>query len=187
MTSIVAFLVFSFYLDRMSSGVAGRTGSELMPTGQAAELLGTSRQHVVDLCASGRLRFQMTGSHRRVWRSDVMALARGGAGLARDQQRSLWLHRAVTGKLALDPARVRNRARRNLERMRAAHQRGRVRADFDTWEALLDGPLDRLFEVLGATSPQAVELRQNTPFAGVLTEKERLKALAAFRDAAQAA
>jgi excisionase family DNA binding protein len=171
----------------MDSRVTERAGSELMSTGQAAALLGTSRQHVVDLCTSGRLRFQMAGTHRRVRRSDVMALASGPAGLTRDQQRSLWLHRAVAGKLALDPGRVRGRARRNLGRMRAAHPRGRVRDDFDTWEALLDGPLDRLFEVLASTSPQAVELRQNTPFAGVLTEKERARALGAFRDTSEAA
>jgi hypothetical protein len=42
-----------------------------------------------------------------------------------------------------------------------------------TWKELLDGPLDRLFDVLVSASPQAVNLRQNSPFAGVLTVRER--------------
>ena len=171
----------------MTGSVGGVAGDELISTGQAAELLGTSRQHVVNLCTTGRLRFQLTGRHRRVRRSDVVMLMNNPAGLRRDQQRSLWLHRAVAGKLALDPVRVRNRALRNLEHMRVAHQRGRVQEDFDTWEALLKGPLDQLFGILVSTSQDAIGLRQNSPFAGVLTERERLKALAAFRDAARAA
>jgi excisionase family DNA binding protein len=181
------FLCLSSNLVGMGSHKVQHAGGELVTTGRAAELLGTSRQHVVDLCTSGRLRFQLAGTHRRVWRSDVEALRRGAAVLTRDQQRSLWLHRAVAGKLVLDPGRVRVRARGNLARMRAVHPRGRVRGDFDTWEVLLDGSLDRLFDVLVSTSPQAVELRQNSPFAGVLTERERVRALDAFRDAAQAA
>ena len=100
---------------------------------------------------------------------------------------SLWLHRAVAGKLALDPPRVLAKARRNMARMRQVHASGRVQADFDAWEQLLDGPLRQLFDVLASASPRAVELRQNTPFAGVLTPAERAKALAAFRASWQAA
>ena len=152
----------------------------LLTTGQAAALLGSSRQHVVDLCVSGRLAYWLAGTHRRVRLEDVEALQGSGRSLPRDQERSLWLHRAVAGKLALDPPRVLRLARRNLWRMREAHPRGRVRADFDIWEDLLDGPMERLFDVLVSTSPLAVELRQNTPFAGVLTPAERAKALSAF-------
>lgn len=164
-----------------------RTRSEgsddLLTTGQAAKLLGTSRQHVVDLCTSGRLRFQMVGAHRRVSRRDVDAIREGSLELAPDQERSLWLHRAVAGKLALDPSRVLGRARRNLARLRDVHPRGRVQAQFGAWEALLEGPLGLLLDVLVSRSPTAVELRQNSPFAGVLTHTERTKALRAFRQA----
>jgi excisionase family DNA binding protein len=160
---------------------------ELLATGQVAMLLGTSRQHVVDLCESGRLPFQLAGAHRRVRRADVEVPRGRSAVLTRDQRRSLWLHRAVAGKLALDPDGVRRKARRNLAHLRAVHPDGRVRDDFGLWEALLDGPLDNLFEVLGSRSPRALELRQNTPFAGVLTEEERLRALAAFRGSVRAA
>jgi excisionase family DNA binding protein len=154
---------------------------ELLTTGQAATLLGTSRQHVVDLCASGRLPFQLAGVHRRVRRSDVLRLIAGSGGLTRDQQRSLWLHRAVAGRLALDPDRLRERARRNLITMRERHPRGRVTADFDEWESLLAGPVDVLLDTMVSSSARAVELRQNSPFAGTLTDRDRTRALAAFR------
>lgn len=161
--------------------------TDLLTTGQAAEVLGSSRQHVVDLCESGRLPYQVVGSHRRVRRSDVVRLLTGSATLTRDQQRSLWLHRVVAGKVALDPDRTLALARRNLERLRAQHPAGGVTADFDEWEALLDGPVEALVATLVAPSRRAVELRQNSPFAGVLTERERAKALAAFRSATRVA
>lgn len=161
--------------------------ADLLTTGQAARMLGSSRQHVVDLCTSGRLPFQVVGSHRRVRRSDVMWLLDGVRTLTRDQQRSLWLHRIVAGKVALDPARALSLARRNLSRLRSQHPAGAVTADFDEWEALLDGPVEVLLATLVSPSQRAVELRQNSPFAGVLTERERAKALAVFRSATRVA
>lgn len=171
----------------MTERSEGQPAGTLLTTGQAAALLGSSRQHVVDLCVSGRLPYQLAGVHRRVRQEDVEAFRDSGRGLTRDQLRSLWLHRAVAGKLALDPPRVLGKARRNLQRMRQAHPGGRVQADFDAWEQLLDGPLERLFDTLTSASPRAIGLRQNTPFAGVLTSAERSKALAAFRASWQAA
>jgi len=156
---------------------------DLLTTGQAAKLLGTSRQHVVDLCSSGRVRYQMVGAHRRVPRRDVDAIRERSLELAPDQEKSLWLHRAVAGKIALDPSRVLGRARRNLARLRDVHSPGRVQDQFDAWEALLDGPLGLLLDVLVSRAPRAVELRQNSPFAGVLTQTERTKALRAFHQA----
>lgn len=165
------------------SGSRSESGDDLLTTGQAATLLGTSRQHVVDLCTSGRLGYQMVGTHRRVSRRDVDAIRERSLELATDQESSLWLHRAVAGKLALDPSRVLGRARRNLAHLRDVHPNGPVQAQFDAWEALLDGPLDLLLDVLVSRSPRAVELRQNSPFAGVLTDRERTKALTAFHQA----
>lgn len=164
-----------------------RGDDDLLTTGEAARLLGSSRQHVVDLCTSGRLPFQVTGTHRRIRRSDLTRLVMGSQPLTRDQQRSRWLHRAVAGKIALDPARTLALARRNLTRLRAEHPGRRLAADFDAWEQLLAGPVDALLDLLVSTSARAVELRQNSPFAGVLTPSERAKALDAFRRASRAA
>ena len=183
----MVFFVFGARIGTVNMRRDGHSADALMTTGEAAVLLGSSRQHVVDLCASGRLPYQLAGTHRRVRRADVEALRDPQPGLTRDQMRSLWLHRAVAGKLALDPPRVLSKAKRNLARMRQAHPAGLVQADFDAWEQLLDGPLELLFDVLVSTSPKAIELRQNTPFAGVLTPAERARALSAFRASWQAA
>ncbi len=43
----------------------------------------------------------------------------------------------------------------------------------DRWLALLDGPLDELLTALTADTVASRELRQNSPFVGVLTEEER--------------
>jgi hypothetical protein len=40
--------------------------------------------------------------------------------------------------------------------------------------------VDAVVELITATDERAVELRQNTPFAGILSERERLRVLAAF-------
>jgi excisionase family DNA binding protein len=176
-----------FFVDSSYAEDVGEVSTDLVTTGQAAAILGSSRQHVVDLCTSGRLPFQVVGTHRRIRRSDVVRLMGGVEALTRDQQRSLWLHRVVAGKVALDPARTLSLARRNLSRLRSQHPAGAVTADFDEWEALLAGPVDVLLATLVSTSRRAVELRQNSPFAGVLTERERTKALAAFRSATRVA
>ncbi len=154
-------------------------GQAWLTTGQAAMLLGTSRQHVVDLCRRGMVPFETVGSHRRLRRADVEAFA--GGTLTRDQARGLWLHRAVAGRLALDPDGTLNKARANLEKLQRVHPTGMAARWLGQWQAALDAGTEAVFDVLVSRSPQAVELRQNSPFADVLSEQERQAALAAFR------
>ena len=160
--------------------VIGTPGEELLTTGEAAMILGASRQHVVDLCASGDLPFVTTGTHRRVRRADVDALRTRTQRLTRDQRRSLWLGHAMAGKLVSDPSGVIAKARDNLARLRIVHSRGATSRWLDEWEDLLEGPVDGVLEALTSRTPRARELRQNSPFAGVLTEQERGRLLSAF-------
>ena len=156
---------------------------DLLTTGQAASLLGCSRQHVVDLCSSGALPSLTAGTHRRVRRADVEALAQGvrTGTPSREAVRSKWLHRAVAGKLARDPERVLRRARRNLDRLERTHPGGMSRRWLARWRALLDRGPEAVMSVLVAETEEATELRQNSPFAGVLSSAERLAILDAFR------
>ena len=160
--------------------VIGSGGDELLTTGEAAKILDTSRQHVVDLCERGDLPFVTTGSHRRVRRADVDVLQARTLRMSRDQTRSLWLGHATAGRLVADPSSVIEKARRNLARLRAANPRGALRRWLDEWETLLDGPVEGVLDALTSRAPRARELRQNSPFAGVLTESERRDVLAAF-------
>ena len=157
---------------------------DLLTTGQAARLLGCSRQHVVDLCERGDLRSLTVGTHRRIARTDVEALetASAGTGARRPEQvRSLWLHRAVAGRLARDPERVLRRASRNLDRLERAHPTGMSARWLARWRRLIEQGPEAVMRVLAAESAEADELRQNSPFAGALPEAERLAILRAYR------
>jgi len=98
--------------------------------------------------------------------------------LTREDRRSLALHRAVAARLASEPGPVLNKARRNLATMRGRHPG--ASGLFDHWAVLLQLPPTDLADVLVDPSPWARELRQVTPFAGVLTPAERTAAYRRF-------
>lgn len=159
-----------------------KRNTDLLTTGEAAALLGCSRQHVTDLCRSGALPFRTIGTHRRIVRSDLERFAaRGRQGgppdIIRQRLRSLWLHRAVAGRLAADPEGVLTIARANLARARSIHAHGGPW--IDAWASLLDDP-ERVMEYLTAIDARSDELRQNSPFAGVLDDTERSRVMDAF-------
>jgi transcriptional regulator with XRE-family HTH domain len=109
----------------------------------------------------------------------TVTLASRGSALTRSERRSLALHEAVLARLLEDPDAVRALARRNLvvtgEAAPAASPYLRQ------WQTLLDGPLADLAIVLVSPAADARELRQNSPFAGVLDAAERDRVLAATR------
>lgn len=150
----------------------------LLSTGEAARLLGVSRQHVVDLCDDGRLPFSLVGTHRRVRQEDVETLASSSSRLTRDQMRSMILAHAIAGRIVAEPDRALELAHQNLRRARHQRARGSTAVWIDEWERLLDRPLPELLTALTSPSPRARELRQNHPFAGLLTSEERDAALA---------
>ena len=86
---------------------------------------------------------------------------------------SLELGRATATRLRQDPDRILGLARANLARMRQVHSDGSADPWFDAWDGLLDGPLDVIESVLVTDDEPSRQLRQNTPFAGVLTDRER--------------
>lgn len=156
---------------------------DLLSTGQAARLLGSSRQHVVDLCDRGGLRFVRVGSHRRIPAEEIERLLAAGRSrrLSREEERSLWLHRALLARLAVEPEAVLAAGRENVVRLRALHpDRGRTAYWLGEWARVLAAGPDAVAEAATSRSPLACELRQNSPFAGVITEETRLRVLDAF-------
>lgn len=159
---------------------------ELLTTGKAAEVIGCSRQHVVDLCNAGTLPHQLTPVHRRIRREDAEAIARRRAArrqqIRREEQRSLWLNRAIAGKLATDPQRVLQVARDNLARFTEIHRGGTVEHWLQEWRAILGEGPEAVMDTLTSKDPYAIELRQNSPFPGVLSDDERHSILASFKE-----
>ena len=154
---------------------------ELITTGEAARVLGVSRQHVVDLCDRGQLGCERTPVHRRLRRDDVEAL-RKRSQLTREEMRSLWLNRAVAAWVAQDPVGTLARARQNLDRFERIHEGTSVTTWLERWRRVLDAGPEAVMEVLTSTAPEASELRQNSPFPGVLPEKERRAVLDSFTE-----
>jgi len=81
------------------------------------------------------------------------------------------LHREVGLRLAADPEAVEARARINLAVMRRASPA--AEEWLGAWERLLSGPRHDLLALLADPGPGSRDLRQCSPFAGVLAPRER--------------
>jgi hypothetical protein len=89
---------------------------------------------------------------------------------ARLDERSLALHTRVAEKLEADPALLAV-ARANLARWQAADDTPSL--VYAEWERILDEPLEAITRLLTDRSERATQLRQSSPFAGILTDAER--------------
>ena len=102
----------------------------------------------------------------------------------REDRRSLALHEAIAERLLENPHVVLGRARRTLT-LAMKRQPG-ARALLEEWDFVLGLPLPDLVEVLRDPRPRARELRQVTPFAGVLSASERTRVYRAFEASEEA-
>jgi len=161
-----------------------RSGSQdLLTTGQVAILLGTTPRHVVNLCLRGELPYTMAGTHRRIRRTDALSLAErpaanNGGPLTDDQLRSLWLHRAAAGHIASDPVGGLARARARVEELLEREPDGA--SWLHQWLRLIDRGPEAVMRAMTSIDPLARELRQNSPFVGLLPDDERRAILEAF-------
>jgi excisionase family DNA binding protein len=155
---------------------------DLLTTGEVAELLRCSRQHVVDLCDRNVLPCVRVGVHRRIPRREVEALI--GPPERREDERSLWLNHAFAAKLVADPAGIIERAKERLQRLRSSHSDGRSDVWFDRWQVALDAGPDAVLAIMTGRSDQAATMRSTSPFSGLglLTDEERERVLNAFRE-----
>lgn len=155
---------------RLEAGLSQRALAELAGTSGAtiaAYELGTKEPRLSTL-----RRIVEAAGMGLEWRCSPAADAMA-ARLTREDRRSLALHRAIAARLLADPAKVITKARRNLRVMRRANADGSADAWFDEWERRLAGPVAGVVEVLVSHDEEARDLRQVTPFAGVLTDDER--------------
>jgi excisionase family DNA binding protein len=157
---------------------------ELLTTGQVATLLGTTARHVVNLCLRGELPYTMAGTHRRIRRVDALALAgrpaaNQGGPLTDDQLRSLWLHRAAAGLIARDPVGALTQAKAAAEQLLARAPDGA--SWLRDWLGIIARGPEAVMRAMTSIDPLARELRQNSPFLGLLSDEERRAILAAFQ------
>jgi hypothetical protein len=136
---------------------------------------------VYSLAATGMTTDAVAGSLG--WtQSDVVAavsLARSRRPtMERREDRVAWeLHRAVVDHLRAERGRVLALAARNIARLRETRRSPLAEGWVDEWEALLAGPDGPLVERMLGTDERSVDMRQIGPFAGVLTQDERLIAI----------
>ena len=155
--------------------VAGWTQARL------AEAAGTSQPTVAAY---------ETGAKSPTWRTvERLAQSAGlachpsvGQPLTRDQARSLALHQAIVEAMMADPVGVLDSARGNLVRMRrsspAAHDL------LDEWDRILRQPVQQIAARALDPGERGRDLRQVTPFAGVLDPRRRADVYRSFQDAA---
>lgn len=158
------------------------TEQELLTTGDVASRLGVSRQQVVNMCDRGEIEHVFVGRHRRIPDREVRRILGTGRKLTREQERSLWMHRALMTPLMTSPDEALDRARANIKRWRSEHRSDGMTVRYlDEWERILDEGLAAVLDTLLSTTPEACELRQNTPFAGVLDDATRVQVLRSFK------
>jgi hypothetical protein len=99
---------------------------------------------------------------------------------------ALAYHRAVAMRLRAEPEAVIRVARENLARwLSSGSFDAGTAASLHEWEELLDtSDSEQLIAVITEESDQGQRLRQSSPFAGVLTDEERLEIMAACERAA---
>ena len=95
------------------------------------------------------------------------------------EARSLAMHCKIVQKISRDPSLL-EKAKANLRRWSAKNDGPEPRY-LKEWQEILDKPWPAIAEMMTSMREDATRLRSSSPFAGVLTEKEREQIYAAFR------
>lgn len=99
--------------------------------------------------------------------------------MTREDRRSLAFHRAIAERVERAGEPAIGQARRNLARLRQAHPHATEL--LERWRQWLDLPPSRLAANMLDPRPQAREMRQVSPFSGMLSARERAQILRRFR------
>ncbi len=98
--------------------------------------------------------------------------------VTREAAVSLALGRLTASAVLRDPDDLVARARARVAAVLAEERSGRgPRLWASEWQRVLDGPLEAVVAALIDPGERGYELRQNTPFTGVLADEERLVAV----------
>lgn len=135
---------------------------------QVAEQRARGRRHVLE---PGMVAARQAAQRMTVDAGGVSADAHD-----RSQARALAYHRALARKL------TRTMADEALHRVWEWQSQGRIAEEYgQRWESLLGRPVAEIRRSIAAAGSEADDLRQNSPFAGMLSEPERRRILAEVR------
>jgi hypothetical protein len=113
--------------------------------------------------------------------ASYQARRRSGRPVTTDERRRPLLAVEVLRRLEADPTAVIEAGRQNLARTRAADRYGHATPLLEQWADLLEAGPEAVARVLVDWSEDADELRVVMPFAGVVDEAARQRALSAAR------
>ena len=148
-----------------------------MTQAQLARAAGTS-QPTIAAYESGRKSPTLQTLTRMARATGLDPVVSFVPAMTREDRRSLALHRAIADRLIEEPRQVLDRAHRNLALMwdRNPHAHDLLAE----WREILSRPTDAIVEAMLDPGLRARDLRQVTPFAGVLGASERTKVYRAF-------
>jgi hypothetical protein len=158
-------------MPKSPSGLPER-GRGRPPTGHAQTAAERMRRYRVRLRAAGvrtvtRMEAPMHGLSAGALRHRII------------EARSLAMHCLAAQKIELRPALL-DHVRRLLNNWRSRYGQESPRA-LDEWDAVLSQPWPEIAAFITDSGERATRLRQSTPFAGVLSARERERVYAAFR------
>lgn len=105
------------------------------------------------------------------------AAARRPKSTRRDERIPYELHVLVFLRLEENPQEIKALALKNLDRMESKSRAPIARSWLRDWRSLINGPIDELRKAMLADTEVARELRQLSPFAGAISQDERLDAI----------
>ena len=98
----------------------------------------------------------------------------------REELRSIAYHEALRPILMKDEKSVRRKARENIRRMKSVHPHaGRL---LNLWRAWLDLPISTLCDLMVEQSELAADMRQVSPFSGILSASKRREIIQSLSD-----
>jgi addiction module HigA family antidote len=159
--------------QRIGDIVLGRRGITVDTAVRLAEYFGNDPRYWLDL----QREYDLAGANQVAIRRQVRPPENlPGRAQRRIEEWILREHAIVAERLQKDPDRVIAKARENIERwgwLRDFPDPKKRPGFMAEWFTLLDGPLEALQAVLAGADERSVMLRSSSPFAGIVSYRER--------------
>ncbi|MEM7541844.1 MAG: helix-turn-helix transcriptional regulator, partial [Pseudomonadota bacterium] len=159
--------------------IVNRLRTELRLTQAAfAEIVGTS-QATIAAYETGRKTPNMKTLEKMAAACDRELVVESVPQMTREDRRSLALHRAIVQEIIKRPEEVLLKARQQLRSLRSQHPH--ASRCLDQWQAWLKLPQEELFARMLDLGLFARDMRQVSPFGGVLSAARRAEIIRDFR------